>query len=249
MIIRHSTVNDIPILKSLWREAFNDSDSFIDNFFNCAYKENRSLILESDNKIASMLYWFDCTFNEKPVAYIYAVATFNEFQKKGLCNALMEALHKHLKALGYIGACLVPSNEHLFNFYGKMGYIKCMYNNEKEVLPEKGIVDFIKISAEEYINLRKNYLPKNCITQNNISFLKLQANFFKGDNFLLCARKEKDTLFVLEFWGNKNKQGNIVYCQNAKKGLFRTTGAEKPFAMYLPFEETLLPEYLDFAYD
>ncbi len=249
MIIRHPEKEDIVTLKKLWREAFNDSDSFINNFFDVAFSQNHGLILETDNSIASMLFWFDCSFDNKKVAYVYAVATFNKFQKKGLCNALMTALHPLLKASGYVGACLVPSSENLFNFYGKMSYLKCIYNNEETVIAEDGNVDVVKISAEEYINLRKIYLPKNCITQNNINFLKLQTEFFKGEDFLFSARKEKDTLFVLEFWGNKNKQNNIVYCQNAKKGVFRTIGKKNPFAMYLPFIETELPEYLDFAYD
>jgi len=249
MIIRYSSQRDIPFLKALWREAFNDTDRFIENFFSVAYKEDHSLILQCDNKIASMLFWFDCSFNNKKVAYIYAVATFREFQKRGLCNALMNELHSLLKASGYVGACLVPSDENLFNFYGKMGYIKCIYNSEKEVFAKDICAEITKITVEEYLSLREKYLPENSITQRDTEFLKLQAKFYKGDDFLFSARKEKDTLFALEFFGNNDKQSSIVNGQKAKKGLFRTLGTEKPFAMYLPFEETELPVYLDFAYD
>lgn len=249
MIIRHPETKDVCPLKKLWKETFNDSENFIDSFFNISYSENRSMIVEKDGKITSMLFWFDCNFKGNKVAYIYAVATSQDFRKQGLCNSLMEALHSHLKASDYVGACLVPASDNLFNFYAKMGYIKCIYNSELTVMPTEGKLDIKKVSAEEYIKLRKDFLPLNAITQNDIDFLNLQVEFFKGKDFVFSSRKENNELFVPEFWGNKNIQPIIVFCQNAKKGIFRSYGTEKPFAMFLPFNETELPEYLDFAYD
>lgn len=247
MIIRNPENKDIPSLKKLWSEAFNDSDAFIDSFFSVAYSEKRAMIAEVDSSVASMLYWFDASFLEKKVAYIYGVATSKDFRNKGLCNALMTALHGHLKASGYIGASLVPSSEKLFDFYEKMGYIKSVYKNEEIVFAEKGVCDFSEISIEEYNDLRKSYLPKNSVTQDNLAFLKLQTKFFKGEDFIFALRS--GPFFAVEFWGNKSMQPYILYSKNIKKGVFRTFGKKTPFAMYLPFEETKLPEYLDFAYD
>lgn len=247
MIIRHPENKDIPALKEIWRQAFNDENDFINAFFSLAFSENRALIAEIDDSVASMLYWFDFNFNDKKVAYVYAVATLKDFRKKGLCNALMTALHKHLKALGYIGASLVPTNETLFNFYGKMGYITCIYNDEDTVIAKEGNVSFNEISIEEYFTLRKKYLPENCIRQNNNEFLKYQTTFYKGEDFIFALRS--DDFFVVEFFGNKEMQPYILYSQNKEKGVFRTFGKQTPFAMYLPFEESQLPEYLDFAYD
>lgn len=249
MIIKRPENEDISALKLLWHQAFNDTDEFIDKFFITSFNKNRATVLKINDEVASALYWFDCTFENKPVAYIYAVATFKNFQKQGLCSKMMEETHRHLKEQGYIGTCLVPSNKALFDFYAKLGYTTSIYNTENEVIAEKGNVSFTKISIEEYLQLRKNYLPENIITQNDFNFLKLQAAFYAGDDFLFAARKEKDTLFALEFFGNKNKQGNIIYVKNLKKGIFRAHGTEKPFAMYLPFEETKLPKHLDFAFD
>lgn len=247
MIIRHPEKTDIDALKNLWCQAFNDSDSFLNDFFEIAFEKNHSMIIEKDKKLASMLFWLDCTFDNKKVAYVYAIATFKNFQKQGLCKNLMTALHAHLKASGYVGACLVPSSDNLFIFYGKMGYIKCIYNNEDTVLAKEGFVDITKISAEEYIRLRKTYLPKKSITQNNIRFLKSQSEFFKGNDFIFAI--QDGSVYAYEFWGNKNKQPYILHSQNIKKGIFRTNGDKKPFAMYLPLKKTELPEYLDFAFD
>ena len=249
MIIRKPEEKDFPSLKNLWSEAFKDSDAFISAFFSAAFSKNRAMIAEIDGSPVSMLYWFDASFNSKKVAYIYGVATAEGFKKQGICSSLMAALHGHLKASGYVGAVLVPSSENLFNFYKKLGYMKFIYNSQKTVVAEKGLCEFFEISEKEYIDLRKEYLPKNSITQTNLEFLKLQTKFFKGEDFIFSARKEKSTLFALEFLGNKNRQGNIVHCFKAEKGIFRTFGNEKPFAMFLPFEETEIPQYLDFAYD
>ncbi len=247
MIIRHPETKDIPQLKNLWREAFNDEASYIDQFFLSTYDKNHAMVVEHNEKIATMLYWFDCDFNDGNVAYIYAVATLNEFKQQGFCKCLMEALHKHLKALGYMGACLTPSSEYLFKFYGKMGYLTCIYNDETEVYPKAENVPFKKISMEEYFRFRKDFLPKNCITQRVNDFLNYQIDFFKGEDFIFALRN--DEFFIVEFFGNKDAQPYIVFNQNAEKGVFRTFGKKTPFAMYLPFKDSILPEYLDFAYD
>ena len=71
-------------LKKLWKQAFGDSDAFLDTFFSVAYCPARSQQLTQDGRLAAMLYWFDCHLAGRKLAYIYAVATDPDHRGRGL---------------------------------------------------------------------------------------------------------------------------------------------------------------------
>ena len=114
-------------LCALWKEAFGDSDEFLQIFYRTAFQPERCCCLFTEGQLAAALYWFDCSFQEKPVAYLYAIATAKAYQNRGLCHQLMGYVHKHLHDRGYVGALLVPASSALRNFYKKMGYKTCTY--------------------------------------------------------------------------------------------------------------------------
>ena len=71
---------------ALWQQAFGDSRVFIDGFFRTGYSPDRCRFLERDGRLAAILYWFDCQWAGKKVAYIYSVATDKDFRGQGLCR-------------------------------------------------------------------------------------------------------------------------------------------------------------------
>lgn len=115
----------IPALRSLWKEAFGDTDDFLDVFFQTAFHPDRCHCITIDDQIAAALYWFTCSYQERPVAYIYAVATAKSHRGRGLCHKLLDYTHKHLEKKGYLGALLVPGSKELFYFYEGIGYRIC----------------------------------------------------------------------------------------------------------------------------
>ena len=133
MTINAPAPEQIPQLRRLWQQAFGDTDEFLEDFFCVAFSEERCATTEEDGKIAAMLYWFDCAWEGKKVAYIYAVATDEAYRNRGLCRALMESTHEKLQSLGYAGAVLVPGSLSLFSLYKKLGYteagiVPCTFN-------------------------------------------------------------------------------------------------------------------------
>ncbi len=252
------TYSQLPELRNLWKEAFGDSDAFLDTFFQSAFDENRCRCVVVDEKVVAMLYWFECEFQEKPIAYIYAVATAKEMRGLGICHALMLDTHQHLKANGYIGTILVPGNEGLFHFYKGLGYETCTHIEEivfeDSTLHafESNPISIRTINVAEYARLRRNYLPNGAIIQEkeNLDFLQKQANFYTGDNFLLAAHKSGDSLKGIEFLGNTSAIPSILQTLECTKGSFRTPGKDRPFGMYYSFEKAVaMPNYFGFAFD
>lgn len=253
MIIDVTMPSDVSLLKNLWSEAFGDDDEFINLFFLTAFDKQRSRCVKVDGTVKAALYWFDCLYEGAQIAYIYAVATAKDYRGRGLCSALIEDTHRHLTSLGYRGCMLVPEGERLFHFYEKLGYTTCTFVSEFSCLASNIKTEIRQINMEEYAKLRRIFLPKNGIVQENenLKFLQAQVSFYMGDGFLLAARREEDTLYGVELLGNMEMASSIVKTLECAEGRFRVPGKDIPFAMYraLNDEKISSPEYFGLAFD
>lgn len=250
MEIRYPCDRDVPGLRALWKQAFGDTDEFLDLFFSAAYAPERSLCALEGDTVAAAMYWLDCECREKPVAYLYAVATDEQYRGRGLCRALTEEVHRILRKRGYAGAILVPGSPGLFAMYGKMGYRTCSSVTEWEV-PAGKPIPLSPLTGAEYAARRRELLPEGAVVQEGktLDLLAAMGAFYSGDGILLTAVWDGDCLWVPELLGDTAKAPGIVAALGAKAGSFRGSGEEKLFAMYCPFDGSPDPTYLGFALD
>ncbi len=253
MRIDHPREADFAARRQLWKEAFGDTDAFLDLFEETAFSADRCLCLTEGDTLAAALYWFDCTVYGRACAYLYAVAVSEKFRGRGLCRALMEETHRRLADRGYAYAVLVPGDDGLFGLYHKLGYRP--FGGVREMIctaaPEG--ISLHKIGAEEYGAARRRYLPDGAVLQEreNLAFLSAQAELYEGDGFAVAARIDGDTLVGVELLGDVSAASRIVHEFGCRKGQFRTTGEEKPFAMCRVLAEDPLPipTYFGLAFD
>ena len=253
MIIDAPKQTLIPDLRSLWREAFGDTEEFLDGFFKTAFHTDRCRCAVSDESVTAVLYWFDCLHMGKRIAYVYAVATAKAYRGRGISHALMEDTHRHLERLGYEGVILVPGSETLFRFYEGMGYRTCSTIREFSCASAVKEIEVRCIDKKEYALLRRRMLPVGGIVQENenLDFLQTQALFYSGSGFLLAARKEADRLVGVELLGDEGKAPAIVNALGCVRGMFRVPGEGRPFAMYrsLSGNVSAHPSYFGLAFD
>ena len=253
MIIETPRDTHVPPLRSLWKEAFGDTDAFLDIFFSTAFSPARCRCVTENGRVLAALYWFDCYCRGARMAYLYAVATAVSHRGQGLCAALMADTHKHLASLGYTGALLVPGEASLFTFYKKSGYGVCGGVKEFSCAASEKSVTLSSIDTEKYADLRRKYLPEGGVIQEgeNLKFLAKQASLYMGDGFLLAARREGDNLRGLELLGDPQNAPAIVRALGCASGHFRTVGDQKSFAMYRPLVDPPLsaPTYFGLAFD
>ncbi len=245
MNIDHPAAAQIPLLRQLWKEAFGDSDAFLDCFFHTAFAPQRCLCISGETEIAAAAYWFSCG----AYAYIYAVATAEKHRGKGLCHRLMEGIHQRLTARGYDGAILVPGAESLRRFYGGMGYEN--FGGVAELECRAGTpLPIRQIDGIEFARLRRQYLPLGGVVQEgeNLDFLACMAQFYAGEDFLLAAVQEGAQLRGIELLGNRNAAPGILASLGAVQGHFQMPG-HTPFAMYKPLCSKNAPGYFGFAFD
>lgn len=248
--------NMVSSLKDLWKEAFGDGDEFVDSFFNTAYSPSRCRAVAEGNNALGALYIFDCTVENKKMAYIYAVATRKSASGKGICTALMRDTHEYLKKNGYFGAILVPSQPSLFDFYKKVGYETCSYISEFEATASGISHALERLDKLEYAYRRQELLPTSGTAQENenLDFLATYADFYAGDRILLAAYKTGDKLFCAELLGDASKAPDVLESLGCQKGFFRTPPKAdipaRPFAMYCPIDKNSpKPQYFGLAFD
>ena len=81
-----------------------------------------------------------------------------------------------------------------------------------------------------------------------LAFLETYASLYAGEDFILAAYREEDTVSGLELLGNGEKAPQILYTLGAKQGSFRMPGIA-PFAMWLPLTQLQKPSYFGLAFD
>ncbi len=251
MTIDFPTRKDVKALRSLWREAFGDSEEFLDAFTATAMDASRCLMATVDGQLAAALYWFDCSCRGKKMAYLYAVATAKAFRGQGICRKLMTHTHGYLQKNGYAGTLLVPGEESLFGFYEKMGYSVCCTMRAFPCTPDGNAIALRPVDAEEYGRLRRQLLPEGSVIQEeeNLDFLSTMAKFYAGTGLLLAAHKEGQKLTAYELLGDRTAAPGVLTALGCSQGEFRIFGEGTPFAMYRPLSNDPPPAYFAFAFD
>lgn len=247
----YPATDHVAALKALWKQAFGDTDDFIDQFFATGYSADRCRCAVENGQLAAALYWFDCELDGRRIAYLYAIATDRLFQNQGICHALMEDTHTLLKKQGYSGTLLVPGATSLGAFYGSMGYRYATELREFFCTAAPESVSLRPIDAQEYARLRRELLPDGSVIQEgaNLAFLTTQAALYAGTHLLLAARRDGDILFGLELLGDASAAPALLQALGAAQGRFRTPGEGRPFAMYRPLDGSPAPSYFAFAFD
>lgn len=246
MTIDRPAILQIPQLRKLWKEAFGDTEDFLDIFFHRAFSPNRCRCITQDGQVVAALYWFDCQWRDKKLAYLYAVATAKNRRGQGLARALMESTHKHLQKLGYVGAILSPASKDLFTMYGKFGYQTCSYIREFTCEAAGTPIPLKQVTAQEYAAARRRLLPENSVVQEGVTldFLSVFAWLYTGHNLALAAYPDEGKLAVCELLGDSQSAPQILTALGFREGSFRVPGQQTPFTMYRSFtRDDAMPAY------
>ena len=252
MTISEPKASQMQELRNLWKAAFGDTDDFLDMFYTRAYAPSRCRCVQDDDRIAAVLYWFDCTCEGQKLAYIYAVATDPAYRNRGLCRRLMADTHAHLKEEGYAGAMLLPQDPGLRKMYGTMGYENCTKVQEFTCEPSGEPVPLSELTIEAFAERRQGMLPYYSVLQEdeNLSYLSGYAKFYEGEGFLLTAFPDGDKLIGCELLGDVTKAPGILRAFGVKSGSFRCPGADIDFGMCISFVDNFQkPVYFGFPFD
>ena len=119
-------MQNITNFKSLWQSTFDDSQEFVDFYFDKIFSEKRNIFIEENGKIISCLQAipFPMKIEAKvvPTCYLSGILTDKNFQKRGFMRQLLQKTHSQLYSNGVWATTLIPSDKYLFEIYKKFGY-------------------------------------------------------------------------------------------------------------------------------
>ncbi len=115
-------MNTAEAIKKLWKEAFRDSDEFIEQFMECYHTPDRALLIEKEEKLLSMLHILPFEMNGRSVGYMYGVATAYEERGKGHASKLIEQAIEIARERGFHALVTIPADEKLLLYYERFGF-------------------------------------------------------------------------------------------------------------------------------
>jgi Predicted acetyltransferase involved in intracellular survival and related acetyltransferases len=125
-MIRSATVIDIPEIKKIWDQSFDDPLNYVDFLFDKVLEPNDTLVYEEDGEVVSMAMSIYCSFRyhdeSVPCVYIYGCATRPDKGGRGYMTELISCVETNAMAKGCQMSVLVPGNRSLFRFYANRGY-------------------------------------------------------------------------------------------------------------------------------
>ncbi len=248
MIIDNPSPRHIPALRRIWKQAFGDSEEFLDCFFEIGFAYDRCRCVLLENEPAAVVYFFDCRWQDKKIAYLYALAVDEAHQKQGLSRLLLSDTHAHLQRSSYAGAIMEPASESLMEYYERLGY--CRFGGRTEQVYEAGEspTDAVKLGDLGYEQARDVLLPPDAIRQEGAftAMLHTQAEFYAGEDFVAAVSKESPMIY--EFLGNTEQLPGLIRLLNLEKATVRLPGGQ-PTAVYLSFSGEEIPTFFGLPLD
>lgn len=107
----------------LWQKTFGDSTEDISEFIVRFYHPDRCLTHNEQGRIVSMLHIVPLEDQNSRSAYIYAVATDEQYRHRGIASQLLTRAIEHIeKSAIYDRIILIPASKELECFYQKFGF-------------------------------------------------------------------------------------------------------------------------------
>jgi GNAT superfamily N-acetyltransferase len=237
-----ANLDDREELIGLWKNVFGDTDEFLSDFFDSVFDADNTFLIKENGIIASVFYMINSDVvlgNKKYSAkYLYAAQTHPGFRKRGFMSKLIKSSADYYKANGTDFIFLCPASEHLYDYYGKLGFFTAFY--DKFLILTKIEIDKNRNVTGEgyfcsdfsYTEMRKNIMSKNYadFDDNFLEFAErseksdggksISALFEDGDRVYILCHSDDETLCVTECfseYGNFNHILDILKNENSEK--------------------------------
>lgn len=174
-MIQFANIDTTPLVRSLWKTCFEDTEEYLDLHFSEKYKpENTLLYFEKDIAVAALQmlpYTIRFYGKEIPFYYLAGLCTLPDYRNKGYMGQLIRASFDVMKQRMIPVCGLVPAEDWLFNYYHKYGF-EIVFDPSENTIDLKSLIG--KNLSDAYIEFDKQYQ---------------QADF--------CVLKTKDDLDVI----------------------------------------------------
>lgn len=259
--------------KQLWREAFSDSEEFIDFYFSRIFSDEINHYVEgAEGRVVAALQAIpfeikagDTMFR---AAYLSGIATSKRFRRQGFMQRLMDKTHRELEAQCYDMAFLIPAEPYLFDIYAKFGYQTAFYKDYEDIFVNDFPENNVEVkAADKSLDIKElfRYFDRKQRETSGVIFSEKHFSVLT-DSFLLeglpiLIATDNGTIAGLAFVGAEGRVPKLfadsepvrqalltqVAKLSGRESVMLKTNAKKiPYAMVKPLKnnELILPENL-----
>jgi predicted acetyltransferase len=197
-MISFAAHNHITAVRALWKEVFQDSEAFLDLYFQQTFQANQCVVsVENDQLCGAMQllpYTFQYNGQQHNVIYIFAIMTRPDKRKQGHMSRMLSFAFEELKNQDIAFAFLMPQEPELFSMYEKYGFTPAFQQTKRKinlpVLLKEAIVPDINEAYEFYLSVNKD-ANKVLQSKQQFEFNSLSLQLEGGE---LLGVKEKSQL-------------------------------------------------------
>lgn len=136
-MISFANADSTPLVKSMWKECFNDTEEFVDLYFNEKYEEQNTLIYWVDNKAVASLQMlsYKIRFYDQilPIYYLAGLCTLPDYRNQGIMGKLIYKSFDVMRERKIPLSILIPAEEWLYSYYNKFGFEETFEKGNKPI--------------------------------------------------------------------------------------------------------------------
>lgn len=114
----------------LWQDTFHDPEEYVRTYFSKIYRSEDNVCIKNGGKVIAALqtipFTLLCEGHELPVSYISGVAVQDGCRGRNIGAELMHQAHFNLYNRKVAFAVLIPAEQWLRDWYGRLGYASCI---------------------------------------------------------------------------------------------------------------------------
>lgn len=190
-------------IRSLWKLSFNDSEDFLNLYFDKRYKDDITMVIQEGEDVVASLQMipYPMTFLNDviPTSYISGACTYPSYRNKGVMKELLHNTFKKKYTDNILVSTLIPAEKWLFDYYRKFDYTAVFdYSTEIfDISPSTSsgevMVEESKGSKEVYEYFNKKMMERPCCIQHTFEdFEIILADLSLGGGKLFIAKKASE---------------------------------------------------------
>lgn len=185
-------------IKDIWKYCFNDSDEFMNYYFDNKYNKNNSIIVKDKVVVAALqLNQYKMKLNNKvyDASYVVGVSTSPIARGNGYMKVLMKQALLEMYNRGQLISILMPIDYRLYRHYGFEHCYDCVeYKLDVNFLKENKLNGkFAFVNDDNLGNLKKIY--GNCMQDYN-GYILRDDNYYK--NLIKELKTENGNIYMHE---------------------------------------------------
>lgn len=189
--------------RELWKTCFNDSEEFMDIYFDEKYSDAVNHTLRPDGRVvaAMQLLPYRMTFynNILHAGYVSGLCVHPDYRRRGLASQLLREAHRKLYKQGGALSFLIPGSDELRHYYERMqhgAYWTSTFRLETEI-EDSGITDdSLTISQPDewgtdlYVFYRRNVVQDFMLHPAENDFFAALATCDLENGYVLVVRRK-----------------------------------------------------------